>query len=217
MSQIVAAEKITLDELERYFSLQLFPQAQFFLEGQENLPELTDREKEQLDRIKSHYMHLSKRPMLEEMVKMVVVSPLLDMAGFYEPPFYAIAEKPIKISVKDENFTIRGKIDILVLQNQFWVLAIESKQAGVSLQPAIPQALAYMLAGQNSNQDPNQDSARSLYGLVTNGSNFMFLKLDNFHYSLSDEFTLMKKENELYQVLQVLKQLVKSLGDQELS
>jgi hypothetical protein len=213
MSQIVAAEKITLDELERYFSLQLFPQAQFFWEWQENLSELTDREKEQLDRIKSHYMHLSKRPMLEEMVKMVVVSPLLDMAGFYEPPFYAIAEKPIKISLKDESLTIRGKIDILVLQNQFWVLAIESKQAGVSLQPAIPQALAYMLAG----QDSNQDSVRSLYGLVTNGSNFMFLKLDNFHYALSDEFTLMKKENELYQVLQVLKQLVKSLGDKEFS
>ena len=199
-----AAEKLTLYDLEKSFNLTLCDRPDFFPEC--NIGPLlistsiSQREKEQLDRIKTNYIHLSKRPMLEEMVKMVVLSPLLDIAGFYQPPFYSIAEKSVKVSVKDENLTIRGKIDVLVLQDRFWILVIESKQVGVSLQKGIPQALAYMLA----NPCPEKD----VYGMVTNGSNFIFLKLawqDKPIYGISDEYTLMRHENDLYEILQILK------------
>jgi len=206
MSTIFAAEKLTIYDLEKSFNLTLCDRADFFPEWQNLQTEINAREKEQLDRIKTNYLHLSKRLMLEEMVKMVVMSPLLDIAGFYQEPFYSVAEKSIKISVKDENLTIRGKIDVLVLQDRFWILVIESKQVGVSLQKGIPQALAYMLARPNPSQ--------TVYGMVTNGSNFIFLKLDSQHkptYALSDEYTLMRHGNDLYEILQILKTIGKEI------
>lgn len=206
MTTTFAAEKLTLYDLEKSFDLTLCDSPDFFSEWQIDHLGISDNEKGQLDRIKTNYLHLSKRLMLEEMVKMVVVSPLLDIAGFYQPPFYSIAEKSVKVSVKDENLTIRGKIDVLVLQDHFWVLVIESKQVGVSLQKGIPQALAYMLANPNREKD--------VYGMVTNGSNFIFLKLswrDKPIYGISDEYTLMRHENDLYTILQILKTIGKAI------
>ena len=43
-----------------------------------------------------------------------------------------------------------------------------------------------------------------------NGSDFIFIKLSQINqpqYSLSDQFTLLKRENELYQVFRILKKL----------
>jgi hypothetical protein len=71
----------------------------------------------------------------------------------------------------------------------------------------IPQALTYMLA--------NPDQEKPVFGLVTNGSHFLFLKLaqENIvQYAMSDEFTLLKRENELYKVLSILKKLSEILS-----
>jgi hypothetical protein len=206
MTSTFAAEKLTLYDLEKSFDLTLCDRNDFFPEWKIDHLVISENEKDQLDRIKTNYIHLSKRPMLEEMVKMVVLSPLLDIAGFYQPPFYSVAEKSVKVSVKDENLTIRGKIDVLVLQDRFWILVIESKQVGVSLQKGIPQAIAYMLA------NPNRE--KNVYGMVTNGSNFIFLKLvwqDIPVYGISDEYTLMRHENDLYEILQILKTIGKAI------
>jgi hypothetical protein len=201
MMPIIQAETLTLYDLEKKFGLEQVADRQFFDEWQEPLPDLSELEKQRLDRTKAQYFHLSGRPILEEMVKMVIVSPLLDLAGFYNPPFYSVSEKSVKLSIKDEQVTIRGKIDVLVLQDQLWVLVIESKRSGLSLEPGIPQALTYMLA--------SPEHERPLYGMVTNGSNFIFLKLVHHakpSYSLSDEFTL-RREGDLFTVVQVLKRL----------
>lgn len=201
MIQIIQAEKITLYDLENKFKLQLATDEQFFQEWKENLPEITDSDKQKLERVKASYFNLAKRPMLEEMVKMVVLSPLLDMCGFYLPPFYSTSEESVTIADEDEGIVVKGKIDVLVLQNRFWVIVIESKRAKFSLEPGIPQALAYMLANPNPEQP--------LFGLVTNGSNFIFLKLvkqEVPYYALSDEFTL-RRGNDLHTVLGILKRL----------
>ncbi|WP_442946749.1 hypothetical protein [Nostoc sp. NZL] len=97
---------------------------------------------------------------------------------------------------------IKGKIDVLVLQDQLWLLIIESKRSSFSLTKAIPEALTYMLA----NPQPNH----SAYSLVINGEDFQFMKLikqDKPMYALSDRFTLYRRENELYKVLNILKKL----------
>jgi hypothetical protein len=201
MAQTLLAEKVTLYDLKKYFGLQRVTDAKFFPEWQTVLPELAPSAKEQLDRVKANFLHLSQRPMLEEMVKMVVVSPLLDLAGFYQPPFFSTSEKAVKLSAKDEHITVKGKIDVLVFQEQFWVLVIESERSSFSLEPGIPQALAYMLATPNP--------AQSLYSMVTNGSSFVFLKLTqqpNPRYAQSKPFDLEDGE-DLYRVLQVLKRL----------
>jgi hypothetical protein len=203
MAQVIQAQNINLIDLKEKFGLKLSDDRQFFTEWLEHLPEIADLEKQYLDRVKVNYLNLVEhRPISEEMVKMVVLSPLLDLASFYRPPFYVETETSVEISAEDEGEIVKGRIDVLVLNQQFWLLGIESKQAGFSLITAIPQALAYMLS--------NPDLERPIFGLVTNGSNFIFLKLikqDTPYYALSDEFTLLKRENELYRILKILKNI----------
>ncbi len=192
----IRAEKVTIDDLQQHFGLIDSPDPAVFPEWQQDLPSITAPERSRLDAAQAHYAHLSKRPMLEAMVKMVILSPLLELAGFYDAPFYAQSEKSINVSTQDEYLTIRGKIDVLVTQDQFWILVIESKQTGISIDAGIPQALTYMLGA--------PDRTKPLYGMVTNGNNFIFLKLIGQTYQMSDEFSL-RRRGDLYQVLAILK------------
>jgi hypothetical protein len=208
MVQFIQAHNVGLAYLEEKFSLQLAEDEAFFTEWFENLPEIKDLEKQDLDRIKLNFLRLVKRPPLsEETVKLVVLSPLLNLAGFYDEPFYMRGEESIRISAEDEGEIIRGRINVLVIQEQFWLLVIESKRSSFSLLEAVPQALVYMLA------NPNQD--KPTFGLVTNGSDFIFVKLTKKNqpkYAISDQFTLLKRQSELYQVLSVLKNLSQILS-----
>ncbi|HEY9779283.1 MAG TPA: type I restriction endonuclease [Leptolyngbyaceae cyanobacterium] len=202
MVQTIPAQDITINDLKTKFNLQQTNQRQFFREWQDNLPEVSESEKQLLERIKTNFLNLIEYPpMLENAVKMVVLSPLLDLAGFYQRPLRISTEKQVEIISEDEGTIIKGKIDVLVLQEQLWILVIEAKKAQFSLEPGIPQALAYML--------DNPHPEKPIFGLVTNGSNFIFIKLikqERSLYALSDEFTL-RRANDLYIVLRILKQL----------
>ncbi|BAY73977.1 hypothetical protein NIES25_03850 [Nostoc linckia NIES-25] len=208
MVQFIQAQNVGLAYLQEKFSLQLAEDDAFFTEWFENLPEITDLEKQDLDRIKFNFLRLAKRPPLsEDTVKLVVLSPLLNLAGFYDEPFYIRSEESIKISVEDEGEIIRGRIDILVIQEKLWLLVIESKRSSFSLLETIPQALVYMLASPNSE--------KPVFVLVTSGEDFQFIKLikqDKPEYILSDKFTLSKRKNELYKVLSILKKLSQILS-----
>ncbi|MDZ7968400.1 MAG: restriction endonuclease subunit R [Nostoc sp. DedSLP03] len=208
MVQVIQAHNISLADLEAKFGLKQAENEDFFTEWFETLPEITDIEKQYLDRVKTNFMRLVKHPpLLESAVKMIVLSPLLDLAGFYQEPFLIATEESIEIALEDEEEIIRGRIDVLVIQEKLWLLVIESKRASFSLLEAIPQALAYMLS------NPSQD--KPVFGLVINGSDFIFLKLikeNQLKYAMSDQFTLLKRESELYQVLSVLKKLSKVLS-----
>ncbi|BAY44458.1 hypothetical protein SAMD00079811_20580 [Scytonema sp. HK-05] len=203
MVQVIQAQNVSLSYLEERFGLQVAENEEFFTEWFEGLPEITVLEKQYLDRVKTNFLRLVKRPpILEDAVKMVVLSPLLDLAGFYSEPFFIATEESIEIALEDEEEIIRGRIDVLVLQQQLWLLVIESKRASFSLLEAIPQGLAYMLA------NPNPE--KPVFGLVINGEDFQFLKLtkqDTPKYAMSDKFTLSRRGNELYQVLSILKKL----------
>ena len=203
MTKTIAAQDITLDELNQIFGLTITYDQQFFTEWREDLPELTDFEKQQLDRVKQNYINLvSHHPISENMVKMVVVEHLFDLADFYSLPFYVTDEKTVELAVEDEDTVIRGRLDFLVLKEQLWFAIVESKKSGISLMPAIPQTLVYMLA------NPQQD--RPIFALIANGHNFLFLKLtkqETPQYALSDQFTLLKRSNELYDVLRIIKKL----------
>ena len=200
MVQVIQAQNVDIPYLEAKFSLQQTDNEAFFSEWWENLPEISDLEKQYLDRVKSHFLRLVKHPPLSEAtVKLVVLSPLLSLAGFYDEPFFIRSESSIEITVEDEETIIRGRIDVLVIQQQLWLLVIESKRSAFSLSEAIPQALTYI-----------PHPPKPVFGLVMNGSDFIFLKLSQINqpqYSLSDQFTLLKRENELYQVFRILKKL----------
>lgn len=211
MVQTVAAEQLTLYDLERKFSLQRTYEPSFFPEWQGQLPMLTPAEQEHLARVRQHYRHLGTKPVLEGMVKMVVVSPLLDLAGFFDPPFYSTSEASMQLTAKDGSLTVRGKMDVLVLLENLWVLVIESKRAEFSVKVGIPQVLAYMLAA---------PQPLPCYGLVTNGNSFTFLKLVTVPaatstplYGQSDVFDI-ERGDDLSTVLRILKQLGNTMGAQ---
>lgn len=207
MVQTIPATDVTLGYLEDKFGLTSAIDEQFFTEWLDDLPQLTASEQQFLDEVKEEYLHLIKRrPMLEDLVKMVVLSPLLKLANLYRPPFEIETEAEVKISIEDEGKIVQGRIDVLVLQGRFWILVIESKRQQFSLDTAIPQTLAYMLG------DPHRD--KPTFGFITNGSHFRFIKLtkqDTPQYAFSDELTLYRRGNELYSVLSVLKRVGKLL------
>jgi predicted type IV restriction endonuclease len=208
MVQTIPAADVTLTELITQFGLTLVRDPNFFPEWQQVSAETTELERTILDRVQENFLTFMERPpVLENSVKMVVLSPLLDLAGFYQTPYRIETETSIELAMADDDEIIRGRIDVLVVQAALWVLVIESKRAAFDIATAIPQALAYMLAN---------PSDRPSFGLITNGHGFLFLKLirsptvptiQTVQYANSRVFSLFNPGNELNQVLQILKQL----------
>jgi hypothetical protein len=183
------------------FNLQKTEAADFFGEWLEPGAPLSELERMALDRLKRNYLYLLEYPVMESIVKMVVLSPILDLAGFYAPPIRVEGEANIQVSAEDDGEIIQGSIDVLVVQETLWLTVIEAKNSEFSITKAIPQTLAYMLA------QPRPD--RSGFGLVVNGSEFLFLKLqpgDRPQYATSNLFSMLNQGNDLYRVLQILKQ-----------
>jgi hypothetical protein len=204
MSQSIRASDISLHDLKVKFGLQRTFDSQFFPEWQPaKLPEMIEVDKRFLDRAKEAYFNLIEYPpLLEDTVKMAVLAPLLNLAGFYLYPFHTKSEYSVKVSTIDGEIVVEGKIDVLVLKEQFWVMVIESKRASFSIEAGLAQILAYMLA--NKNQE------KPCFGMITTGGSFVFIKLlkgEPPQYALSRVFELNNPGNDLYTVLGILKQL----------
>lgn len=202
MNQAIQASKIEdVGELVDRFGLEKCLDSAFFSEYQTDLPELKVSEQEALEEMKHEYEYLSLFTNLEPIVKMVVVGPLLKMAGFYQPPFRVKAEKRVELVTEDDDVLVRGQLDVLVMHDRLWAILIEAKRVQYSLDAGIPQALFYMLG------DP--DPGKPVFGFVTNGPDFQFLKLARNQvptYAESVRF-YMNRDNDLQTVLKILKKL----------
>jgi predicted type IV restriction endonuclease len=191
----------TLNDVHERFGLRRSPSDQFFMEWYTNLPSLNALEQETLDRIRQRFRyHREAGQVTEGAVNAIVVSRLLEMAGFYDPPFRLRSEVTVDIETADQDETLRGRIDFLVIQGQLWHAVIESKETEFDVEVGIPQILAYMMA------NPNRD--KPLFGMVTNGNSFIFLKVrlgENPEYDFSETYSLLSRTNRLYEVLQILK------------
>ncbi|OUL34918.1 restriction endonuclease subunit R [Nostoc sp. 106C] len=203
MVYTLAAEKITLEQLILLYGLELVDTEEFFREWQEDLPELTNIEKQLLDQIKAGYINLRNYPpLLENTVNTIVLSPLLFIGKFYLPPFHIKVEQSIEIETQDKQTIIKGRIDFLLLNQKFWVTVIESKQVAYSVEAGLDQILAYMLAA------PQLQDV--VFGMITSGGSFMFIKLlkgNPPRYATSDIFDVRNRGNELYHVLRILKHI----------
>lgn len=203
MTQTLAAENVTLEQLILLYGLEFVDSEEFFREWQDDLPELTSLEKQLLDQIKAGYINLRNYPpLLENTVNTIVLSPLLFIGKFYLPPFHLKLEKSIEIETPDKQTIIKGRIDFLLLNQKFWVTVIESKQVAYSVEAGLDQILAYMLAVPQS-----QDV---VFGMITSGGSFMFIKLLKGYpprYATSDIFDVRNRGNELYNVLRILKRI----------
>jgi hypothetical protein len=204
MTQTLAiAESVTsLAQVESMFNLKPAPDDRFFSEWSERLPLLSDSDRIRLDLTKQRYLYHRKYGHLaESTVNFVVISPLLELAGFYDPPFLLRSEVPVELTIEEAGETLKGRIDNLVILDRLWVLLSESKQTSFNVDVAIPQALTYMM----SNPHPDRPG----FGLVSNGGYFIFLKVDiaTGTYALSEDFSLYRKQNELFGVLAALQKL----------
>ncbi len=205
MVTLAVTEAITsIRQAEETFGLVRSVDRDFFTEWHAALPALTPTEKASCDRIKRSYEHNSAEgPLTESTINLLLVSPLLYLSNLCDPPFKLRAEATVEITAKEGNLILRGRIDALTLQDQLWIVLVESKQAKFSFSSAIPQALAYMMAS------PQTD--KPIFAMVTNGDAFLFIKLIKTPtptYALSDDFSLFRQsQNQLYTVLQILKVL----------
>jgi hypothetical protein len=194
----------TLADVESRFHLRRTEDERFFTEWYEDLPEITGGERESLDLIRRRYLyHLTDGNLTEGTVTLLMGSPLLEKAGFYDSPFKIRGEVSVEILLDEDDAEIlRGRIDVLVVQNQFWVTLLESKRTTISVMSALPQTLAYMMA------NPHQD--KSGFGMVTNGNEIIFVKLSRTEicqYDVSDIFSPVPLRHRLDNVLQILKRI----------
>jgi hypothetical protein len=198
----------TLGQIEEKLGIRLSDDRTFFLEWL-NLPAtLSNSDRDRLDRIRQNYLYQSTDGiLLEETIKLVLLSPLLELAGFYQSLYKFRAEVTVEIeAIGDTDEILRGRIDALVLQNRLWIVLIESKKATFDLELALPQTLAYMAA--NSQPDSLSETLRErpLFGMITNGSSYLFVKLLDRQYGTSDLFaTRSQHRNNLYEVLEILR------------
>jgi hypothetical protein len=198
---------LSLTDVEFRFGVKRIENPDFFAEWQQKLPELTILEKEMCDRIRKSYLYNRTSGMLESAVNLTVISPLMYLAGYFDPPYRLETEVPVEVIGEDEGVVYRGRIDALVLQHSLWIVVLESKGTKFNFFEAVPQALTYMMGS------PNLD--KPIFGMVTNGDGFLFIKLQKepvAEYDFSTDFSLFgRPHNELYQVLQVMKRLGQSL------
>jgi len=140
----------TLEALEQKFKLSPTDNELFFQEWQQDLPELTDQEKETLEQIKRRFLRHRKRVSLTEgVINQLLISPLLTLAGLYDEPFYVTTEASVELEIEEEEEILRGRIDTLIIAPQLWVLIIESKST-IAFPVALPQIMTYMMANPNN-------------------------------------------------------------------
>ena len=201
MVQVQQANQLTLREVEGKFGLRYVRNPAFFPEWRTTTADLSEYERKILDQAQSSFVYLNKDVMQEALVKMIVVSPMLLVAGFYEEPYMTFAEQSTEVTVIDDerDELIRGKVDVLVAQESVWIVVIEAKGSKIDISTGVPQVLTYMLSSANQN--------RSLYGVVTNGVHTMFVKVsaNRREYGFSKPYSLYTPGNDLYDVVSVLR------------
>ncbi|MEO0490112.1 MAG: type I restriction endonuclease, partial [Cyanobacteria bacterium J06659_2] len=192
---LAVTEYITsLAEAERIYGMTASSDPNFFSEWTAPLNPLTHAEQARFDLLKRRYLyHRQHGHLLENAVNFLVISPLLELAGFYDPPFLLRSEVSVQFEWADNNEQVyQGRIDALIVQRNLWIVLVEAKRTSFNMTTALPQALAYMASG-------TQEGSK--FGLVSNGEYSIFVKLDQGQYAFSDDFSLTRRRNELWDVL----------------
>lgn len=199
--QVAVTETITtIAEAERRFSLSRSNSQDFFRECQGELVEINSSDRNNLEVIWQRYIyHRSHGHLLKSTVMLLLISPLLTVAGLYDPPFRIKAEESVQIKVRDSEETLQGRIDVLVIRDRLWIIVLESKKTMLSVWSALPQTLAYLMAS------PNIDG--STFGMLTNGDDIVFVKLEKNQYAMSQVFAPLVNQSELAIACQILRKI----------
>ncbi len=203
MPSLAVTEAITtIATAETKFGLSRSPDMDFFTEWQNQLPELDSSDRINLEILWRRYLyHRSNGHLLESTVMLLLVSPLLTIAGLYDPPFLLKAEESVVINLADSEEIFQGRIDVLILGDRLWIIIVESKKTMLSVWSGLPQTLAYLMA------NPRLD--RPKFALLTNGDDIVFIKLENQQYGMSKVFAPLVNHQELELACQILRKIAK--------
>ena len=193
---------LELHEVEERFDLQEVRDLDFFSEWQGELSELSNFEKQTLDKVKEDFLTIARYAPSEEIIKLTVLAHLLFAAGLTSPPFFPEVETPVEISFGDGNDVIRGRIDVLILHKHLWAVVVAAKRHSLNVSEGLAQALVHMMSS------PNREMPT--FGFLLNGTELQFVKLiqqETDQYRLSRLSSLRTPGNELDEVLSILKRL----------
>ncbi len=208
MAQTLAISKAmtTMAQVQDRFPIEYATDADFFPEWTQGLPVLTEADRIQIIHIQQRFIeHRNRGSLPEGTVDKLMISPLLDLAGLYDSRFTIRTESSVEIILEDRGEILQGRMDTLILNDRLWVLVVEAKNSTFSLSVALPQLLTYMLS-------PSQNNGISRFGLVTNGEEFRFIKLNlessKILFDLSEVLSIMPPtRSQLPQIVQILKSL----------
>ncbi|MEO0376242.1 MAG: type I restriction endonuclease subunit R [Cyanobacteria bacterium P01_A01_bin.17] len=212
MSVAITEAITTLAEAEQRFQLTRTEDEAFFSEWSQSLPSLTEKEKTDLTAMRRRYLYQrSEGHLLEGTITLLFASPLLTIAGFYDPPFRVRAEEAVQLNLEDSEEVLQGRLDVLVLKDQLWVVILESKKTALSIWSALPQTLAYLMT------NPHPKLPR--FGMMTNGDDSVLVKLalsdPQRQYSFSRVFAALTSDQETYRTLQILQHIARITGKVE--
>lgn len=195
---------LSIADVEDKFQLLPCTAPAFFREWQDNLPELTEVEKDALDRLLVIFAAHRRRGILAEgAVDKLMISPLLDLVGFCEPEYEVRTEESVEFALEGDKEILRGRVDTLIVRDCFWILVIEAKRT-IMASLAMPQALSYMMC------NPQLDIPS--FGMITNGDEFIFLKAiaqPTSIYSASRSYSIFfpTGSQDLVEVFRILKKI----------
>jgi hypothetical protein len=210
MTQNLEASQLSLNDVRRLLKLEeregdAF--TDFF-----SLEPLSELEQQEILKIRTDFRrYLSAGKVSEELVKFLVLSPLMRLAGFFDIPIVLTMEDSIPIEVEDADTLIKGRLDILAVNQpdaelaaaQFWILVVEAKNSAIDPWAGLPQLLTYAY------KSLQQQS--SVWGLTTNGRNYQFVYLTRGNpctYQILPDLSLTDRERSLL-LAQVLKAICK--------
>ena len=198
------AKNLTLNEVHQLLNLQPSLQHVRFTDVL-NLPDLTEWEMAEMAQIRIDFQaYWQAGKVLEGQVQLLVLAPLLRLAGYYRSPIQLSLEQAIaEIMLDDEDTKITGRLDLLAARRDavtpLWVLVVESKNSQVDALNGLPQLLTYA--------SQSLTSQESVWGLATNGFSYYFVRLisgETLSYQLLPELNLLDSDRALV-LLQVLK------------
>ena len=142
------AKNLTLNEVHQLLDLQPSVQRVRFTDVL-NLPDLTEWEMAEMAQIRIDFqVYWQAGKVLEGQVQLLVLAPLLRLAGYYRSPIQLSLEQAIaEILLDDEDTKITGRLDLLAARRDavtpLWVLVVESKNSQVDALNGLPQLLTY--------------------------------------------------------------------------
>ena len=205
------AKNLTLKQVHQFLKLSKLPNGSFT--PLLSLEPLTEFEQQELTQIRDDFEnYLIEGKVLEGQIQLLVISPLLRLAGFFHSPIKISLEQDIDaIVVEDEDTKITGRFDILAINKEqptvtdvaFWLLVIESKNTSVNSFEGLPQLLTYA--------HQSLKCQELVWGLTTNGMDYRFVLIrpgNPSTYQQMPVLNLMDSESAI-QLLQVLKAICK--------